>query len=119
MRSEAITAKPSVRSEGFFSRMVASGVMPMSSRRRRSAALLLGHKVSIRVSRIDVGVIKGRNLPTVVHLNLHQEPALRPYQAFAEALFSLAASAQERDLFRQALQLALVALLACFDLSLV
>lgn len=42
MRSEAITANPTVRSEGFFSRMVASGVMPMSSRRRRSAALLLG-----------------------------------------------------------------------------
>jgi hypothetical protein len=44
MRSEATTAKPSVRSEGFFSRIVASGVMPIVSRRRRSAELLLYQK---------------------------------------------------------------------------
>jgi hypothetical protein len=46
IRSEAITAKPTVRSEGFFSRIVASGVIPMSSRRRRSAALLLITKLA-------------------------------------------------------------------------
>jgi hypothetical protein len=45
--------------------------------------------------------VKGKDLlPFVVHLDLHEEPALGPDQTFAEAFFSLAASAEEGDLLR-------------------
>lgn len=45
------------------------------------------------VSRVD-----SSGSPFVVHVNLHQEPALRPHQALPEPFLPLATSAEERDL---------------------
>jgi hypothetical protein len=63
-----------------------------------------------KVSRFVLSIVEvlrgGRTgwfLPLVIHLNLHQEPALGPDETFAESFFALAAGAQERDLLRQAL----------------
>ena len=79
--------------------------------------MLLQH-VSMRSRLLVVSGVDVSNSPFVVHVNLHQEPALSPHQTLPEAFLPLTASAQERDLLGQTLELALVALFAQLDASL-